>query len=456
MYKERVIYNNKVWMTMSIVMIFIGLMLAMPAKAQTTTDSIFLARSSKVIFKVNSTEITPADRKWIIQKLVPTLRGLGPNSIIIGRSAASPEGPFDNNKRLAEGRREALKSIFEKEGINTSRIRFDTAIEEYALLVEMMREHHDPDYEYVKAVVDSCAGNDEMTKGIITKAQGGKLFNRLKDTYFAELRAVRIMVYYIPEFKYKDDGKDFLNPQRIVGEIKYDIPEPELPLPVDTVQYRREMLSVKTNLLLWGAYVPEYGMCPIPNVSVEYYPRHGHFTLGASFDCPWWIGNTTNHKYFELRNYTLETRYYTRSTKKSYSDQRSIPNGKAAFKGFYVSAYAHAFLYQIGLNANKGWIGEGAGAGIGLGYVIPLSKKQHWRLELGAQFGVFRTKYDPFVYGCPVEKIEDGLYYYDYTGDADLFKERQYRFTWLGPTRAGITLTYDLLYRKRQQKGGAK
>ena len=74
-------------------------------------------------------------------------------------------------------------------------------------------------------------------------------------------------------------------------------------------------------------------------------------------------------------------------------------------------------------------------------------------MEFGALLGFFVSKYDPFVYGCPVENVKDGLYYYDYIGDADLFKKRQYRFTWFGPTRVGVTITYDLLYRRQHKKG---
>lgn len=429
----------------------VGMMLSTTAKAQSTTDSIFLANSSKVIFKVNQTAITPADHKYLTDKVAPMLRALGPNSIVVGRSAASPEGPYDNNKRLANGRRETIKAIFKSQGINTDRIRFDMAVEEYALLVELMRQSHDKDYEYVKAVVDSCENNDEMTKSILTKAQDGKLFLRLKQQYFPELRAVRIMVYVLPDESFVQKVEE-MPIERVKGDISYRFPDVE-PLAVPA-EVRREFMSVKTNLAMYGAYVPKYGWCPLPNVSVEYYPRHGHFAWQADFDCPWWIGNTTNHKYFELRNYTIEPRFYFRNSNKSYSDGESIPNGKAAFKGFYLSAYAHAFLYQIGCNKDDGWIGEGAGAGLGLGYVVPLGKKnQHWRLEFGAQFGFFRTKYDPFVYGCPVENVEDGKYYYDYRGDADLFKKRQYRFNWLGPTRAGISLSYDILYRRNAKKG---
>lgn len=435
-----------------IAVLLLGLTSTLTARAQSTTDSIFLANSSKVIFKVNKTDITPADRQWLIKNVVPTLRVLGPNSIVIGRSAASPEGPYANNERLANGRRETIKELFEKEGINTSRVRFDMAVEEYALLLEMMRQHHDEDYEYVRNVVDSLENDEEMIKIVLMGAQDGQLFSRLKDQYFSELRAVRIMVYVIPD----DNDIEFVEAlpvQRVNGFVPRHLDFEPVYIPAD-VQERREYLSVKTNLAMYGAYVPKYGWCPMPNVSLEYYPRHGHFAWQADFDCPWWIGNTDNHKYFELRNYTIEPRFYFRNSNKSYSDGESMPNGKAAFKGFYLSAYAHAFIYQIGCNKKDGWIGEGAGAGLGLGYVVPLGKKnQHWRLEFGAQFGFFRTKYDPFVYGCPVENVEDGKYYYDYKGDADLFKKRQYRFDWLGPTRAGISLSYDILYRRIAKKG---
>ena len=47
----------------------------------------------------------------------------------------------------------------------------------------------------------------------------------------------------------------------------------------------------------------------------------------------------------------------------------------------------------------------------------------------------------------------DDLYYYKWTKKPELFKKRQYRWNWFGPTRVGITLTYDLLYRRIYKKG---
>lgn len=208
----------------------------------------------------------------------------------------------------------------------------------------------------------------------------------------------------------------------------------------------RELLSLKTNILFDFAYVPGYDRwCPIPNVALEYYPKKGHWTYGASFDFPWWQ-DYDGHKYFQVRNYQLETRYYIHS-----NDASKTKDVSAAFKGLFLQGYAHVGLFCVSFDENRGWIGEGVGAGVGVGYVLPISKKEHWRLEFSAQLGAFRCKYDPFQYENPVDKTyRDGLYYYKWKLDASLFKKRQYRYTWLGPARVGITLCYDLIYRKKR------
>lgn len=214
---------------------------------------------------------------------------------------------------------------------------------------------------------------------------------------------------------------------------------------------RREFLSVKSNLLFYAVYMPGYDRwCPIPNVAVEYYPKKGHFTFGASFDFPWWQ-NYDDHKYFQIRNYQLETRYYLKESKK---DDRTSAYQAPAFSGFYAQAYANVGLFGICFDADRGWVGEGIGGGIGAGYVMPVSKNGHWRLEFGLQVGFFHCKYDPYQYENPVDpNYRDGLYYYKWTQSPSLFKKRQYRYTWLGPTRIGVTLTYDLLYRRISKKG---
>jgi hypothetical protein len=212
---------------------------------------------------------------------------------------------------------------------------------------------------------------------------------------------------------------------------------------------KREMMSIKTNLLYDFAYMPGYDhFCPIPNIALEYYPKAGHFTYGASFEGPWWK-NSKKHKYFQLRNYQIHTRYYL----KEGNDNPNETKKGAAFKGIYLSAYAHAFLYNICFGEKRGWEGEGWGTGLGLGYVFPLDKKEHWRLDVGLQLGFLYTNYDPYQWKCPVDGDKDKLaYYYKWYGDAKDFRKRQHRYTWLGPTRLEVSLSYDIIYRKSKSK----
>ena len=146
-----------------------------------------------------------------------------------------------------------------------------------------------------------------------------------------------------------------------------------------------------------------------------------------------------------------EARYYLKPAE-SVTDCSAI--GKPAYKGLYLQGYAHLGLFDICFDADRGWIGEGIGAGVGIGYVMPLGKQGPWRMEFALQAGYFRCKYDPYQYENPVNPdYRDNLYYYKWTQSPELFKERQYRWEWFGPTRIGITLSYDLLYRRIQKRG---
>ncbi len=150
----------------------------------------------------------------------------------------------------------------------------------------------------------------------------------------------------------------------------------------------------------------------------------------------------------------MEARYYLNGANESYGENGLNGNYKKAYTGFYLQGYAHGGVFGICFDKNRGWVGEGVGAGIGAGYVMPITKTGRWRLEMGVQLGYFRCKYDPYKYENPVNPdYHDNLYYYKWTDKPEFFKKRQYRWNWLGPTRIGITLTYDLLYRKIQSKG---
>ncbi len=422
------------------------------------TDSLFYSISRKVIFPVNKYVIPENSefRKEIEQELMPYMNDrFHQLEHILVRGAASPEGPRRWNETLSIRRAQALTDLLQQNAVaappvdSTSSLsarrvpKVHRVAEDYVYLLLLMKERGDKDYEVVADIVNRWIGKDEVKlKDELRRYDHSKLWLRLLREYFPELRAARVVLVF----------KKFLH-----------IPAAKVEAPVETMQVvdeqpevapairlrRREMLSVKTNLLLDFAYMPGYNRwCPIPNIAVEYYPLHGHFTFGASVDFPWWQ-HYNDHKFFQLRNYQFEARYYLKS-----GDVREVGYGQMAYKGWYLQAHANVALYGISFAAKRGWEGEGFGGGVGIGYVLPLGKDSRWRLEFSAQVGYFWTKYDPYQYESPVDNtLKDDLYYYKWEGRADLFKKRQYRFDWLGPTRLGVTLSYDLLFRKRVQNG---
>lgn len=427
----------------------------MNAAAQvSTTDSAFIHDSRPIIpFVVGKKDIEQQDRKWITSDLIPKLKALGDSGIIIGRASASPEGSLQINTQLANARKASMNALLSSYGINTNLIRYDVAPMDFPLMRALMKLRKDDYLPVVDSLMTQYAADVMLLKEAMIRQDRGKLWQHLYHNYFPSLRSVRIMA--IKRAEKEEDKREEIERkenERKENEIE-KIEEIEKTEKIEKEETegddRRELMSVKTNLLFDLAYMPGYNrFCPIPNVAIEFYPLRGHFTYGASFDGPWWK-HYSKHKYFQLRNYQVHTRYYLR---RGDIEERKLGKG-AAFKGFFFSAYAHAYLYNICFSEKRGWEGEGWGAGMGVGYVMPIDRKEHWRLEFGLQLGYLHTLYDPYQWRCPVDPDTDAnRYYYKWYGNAKDFKKRQHSYSWIGPTRVEITLSYDLIYRHKERK----
>lgn len=419
------------------------------------TDDFFYQYAASVVFKVSKWDL-PTEDKTLKELRETVLPQIDRDSLKIVRvkmrGAASPEGPEPFNKILSQNRQRALYD-FVKDYMKIPQgdsLILETMTEDYSYLYKRMVQAGDPDCDKVKRLFDEYIPNEQYAelKKALQRIDGGKLWRRILVTYFPPLRAARMVIVCSKKNPPVVEPVEPVVPKEPeVVEVPV-VPE-EKPEPWVERYPRRELLSVKTNLLFDVAYVPGYNRwCPIPNVAIEYYPLRGHFTYGASIDFPWWQ-HYWKHKYFQIRNYQLEARYYFRR-----GDIELRPEGKgAAFKGLYLQAYGHTAIFDLCFDERRGWTGEGGGGGLGIGYVLPLSKKGHWRLEFQLQAGIFYCKYDPYQFENAVNpNYIDNLYYYDWKGKKADFKERQYRFTWVGPTRIGVTLSYDLLYRKARNK----
>ncbi len=125
-----------------------------------TTDSTFVQNSRPIQFIVNRINVSDQDREWITHVLIPQLEALGDRGIVLGRATASPEGPYDNNCRLAMGRRASVERLLGSYCISPDRIRYDVVPEDYALLRTLM--HINKDARLHK--VDSLINQWEPTK----------------------------------------------------------------------------------------------------------------------------------------------------------------------------------------------------------------------------------------------------------------------------------------------------
>lgn len=425
------------------------------------SDSLFDAASRGIRFKVNSTELQPTDPFITIykNKLVPWLKqqDLQLRQVFV-RGAASPEGPYDNNVRLSRGRTKRLIEFLSTElGQPVDEnfpIEAASITEDYGLLVRMMRRLKDPDYERVRDLWEECEHDERCCKQKLMALDNGKVWKRLLDLYFPSLRQARVVLWFSCKqaMKVNPVEVDFQTVPLMPSHprIKMTLPavrRPDAPQEEEPVRYeRRHLIAARTNLLHDLLYVPQFGFAYGGNIQLEYYPLTGHYTYNAGF-------TFTNHrhwndnKFFQLRDLQLELRRYFK--------------GGGDFTGAYLGLYAEGTKYGIGFSKTKGWEGEGGGAGLSGGYTCRLNRKGSLRLELSASVGMFITRYDPYVYGNPLTGEEDGLYYYDYLGNTSKFRERNHQFLWLGPTNAGIHVTYDIIYRKKhpvkggqQQKGG--
>ena len=231
----------------------------------------FQSVAATVIFPVNKTAL-PADSPVLVELNDDVLPMLNSDSIealrIDLRGAASPEGTLPRNTYLGEARMRALLSFVQNRldvPLKDADMRMLSEAEDYLTLAMLMREAGDKDYDRVKELCDRYlpAGRYDAMKRELRAVDDGRLWHRLLSTYYPQLRTAQLVIYC----KRKTDERRVrpthlplrvFNTAALPGKVDFTFGPKRYP--------RRELLSVKTNLLLYGVYMPGgYDKwCPIP------------------------------------------------------------------------------------------------------------------------------------------------------------------------------------------------
>ena len=273
-----------------ILFVFLGYSLNASAQVK-TTDSTFIHDSRPIIpFVVGKKDIEAQDRKWILQTLIPKLQALGDSGIILGRASSSPEGSLYINTRLAQARKNSMNALLRSYGIQADRIRYDVAPMDFALLRTLLRLEHDAYYPTLDSLFNRYGNNVLQLKEAAIRQNQGKFWQHLYHNYFPRLRSVRIMAINKSLARTEKPQMDIMvsSIQSPILSLDSMMPKQEIiPLSSIAKTYRRELLSIKTNLLFDLAYMPGYNrFCPIPNIAIEYYPIHGHSPMAPVSTVP--------------------------------------------------------------------------------------------------------------------------------------------------------------------------
>ena len=417
-------------------------------------DSCLWEMAYPIYFKVNKAEISRKDPHFI--DVVKSLKGLGKQfslcKLILIRSSSSPEGGYTLNERLAHRRARALVDSLKRHiVIPDSTIEERYMHEDYEGLRRMLLKSKASYRDKVVGIIESNRGDDKEIKRRLMELEAGKIWKSLLRDFYPRLRAARILIFVTRNFEYVD----FNVPKTPIPTIAVKPPE-EWPYPLthkplylpkatpEPVASPRPMFNIKTNLLYDLALViPQYGWAPSPNVSLEFLPRGGHLTAVAEYIGSGWR-NDRKLKTWIIHDLLLEARYYFR--------------GKAAFTGHYLAAYANTARYDIQFSAEKAWLskcyGDTWGAGIGWGYVRRIGKSR-WKWEANLAVGLLNTHYDRYH---PAEEwAEPDRFYYNWHDAPELFVKLRNKFNYIGLTRLGFSLSYDLPWLEwKNRKGGRR
>lgn len=247
----------------------------------------------------------------------------------------------------------------------------------------------------------------EVKKIKIAALGDGDALRRMYEDIHPLLRRVEIVITYDVQCS---------KPQ--ISDIEFPLPSVyQLKSREENISFKKKyapLFAIKTNLL--------FDLALIPNLELEI-PLGRRWSLNAEAMLPWWL--IDGDKYcLQILSGGVEARYWLGNRL-----HRSLLAGH--FVGLYVGGGKYDLQWR-----EKGYQGEFfIASGLSYGYTLSLSR--HWNMEFSLGVGVLRTNY---------------RYYRTRDNYQTLLWQNDGTYTWVGPTKAKISLMWLI----GNKKGGRK
>ena len=387
-----------------------------------------------VDFRVNKTNLDSSfsGNAMRVQEIISFLQEIRQDSTvrIVEVSfcgAASPEGSYQLNRKLAQGRLSSLEKLVRQEvEIPDSVITRNDSYIPWDILKSLVKDSELTHKEEVLAIleeesrlVDYHHPNTHIDNRIVKIKQldEGRVWQQINRQFFSSMRnACTVIVTYRDELQTEPE----VISQPVEPEVKTEsepapvvVPEPE-PVPeiITATEGWNRQLHVKTNAIGLAMAIANAG------VEVDLAP-HWSFTLPVYYSAWDYFKSTIKFRTFAVQP---EFRYW-------FSEN----NHK-----FFIGAHFGYAQYNIAVDGNYRYQDHDGkspalGGGVSVGYRMPISKNDKWHIEFTLGAGAYRLHYDRF-YNVNNGKLMD-----------------THKKTYCGVDNAAVNISYRFNLNKRKK-----
>ncbi len=390
---------------------------------------------------MNSTQIEPEykDNASRISELISFLQQIREDSTIdiVNVSfcgAASPEGSYEWNRKLANGRLKALEEVVRsKVEIPDSIITYNDSYIPWEYLASQIAESDIAHKESILSIIGEKSQivhyySRKSIDSRILKLQrlaGGKVWREMLRRFFSPMRnsSAIFITYRRVGFSLADIEQPLIGNIEVPTtdglsvkpiNVEFDL----LPTPAPFADVWERKLYLKSNVLGWGL--------AIANAAVEMdIHRHWSFNLPVYYSA--WNYFSARIKFRTLA-IQPEIRYW-------FSGKRHCNDG------LFVGAHLGIAYYNIATNGayrtqDHDGTSPAIGGGLAVGYRLPISKDSRWKMEFSIGAGAYSLHHDKFI---------------NYPNGPLVYTDKM---VYVGPDQASVSFSYTFDVKKR--KGTAR